>query len=177
MMNRRGFLKAIGAVALVGAHARAAFALPARLPEYTDYSPAGLRRAVEALFSDAFAAVTEDAGDYSFGLAQVKQEGARLPYDPSGLEVVTLALGYHHEADPNRMRRLHIALYRSMYTTFVRIATRPENAGAILYWRLVPVEETEIGSPGEERKTVLRCRVGLLQTGWRKRLGIKALVA
>lgn len=174
-MNRRGFLRFLGGVGVALAAAN-----PLRLvaaqhrPAYDGTDCESLRVAIEALFPGdvlhSVAAFEEFCSDGS----QVKRYIHQ-----------TFALGYNVTGDAAVDARLHRALYRSMYQTFVMMAERPENRNAVLVWRVIPQERrfdadkfAETSEAGDivtslPARVVLMVRASLKQTGWRERMGVE----
>lgn len=183
-MNRRGFLRFLGGagVALVASRPMKLFAAPRRAPQWPhpqeDVSPEGLRLAIEALFPAGVQhsiKAYEEVPVYGFGLA------SSVPTMTRRYVHQTFALGYRVPDSPAVEARLRRALYRSMYQTWAQIAERPENQGAVLWWRVTPQENkrrvpnTELDDGPMVAK--LRCRASLRQTGWRHHLEVDPWMA
>lgn len=188
-MNRRGFLKGLVAVALAGSSfgARArAFVLPRRPPEYLGEDGDSLRAAIERLFPAGVAWSNKAYEEYGFGESKPVYWPEAPPYDgPGKIQRVvhrTFALAHVVGGNAALNARLHRALYQSMYWTWVQIAERPENRGAVLVWRVTPEESVgretawDFGLNMEKDVGPLTCRLriraSLRQRGWRERLGV-----
>lgn len=179
-MNRRSFLKALGALGALGVVATGAVqplrAVVAAQRYALDFeeTPDGLRRAIEALFPAGTEQSAKAYENFGFGLAGPVDADA---YSGDVQRVVHVVYGFAFivTGDPVRDARLRTALYRALYNTAFQVAERPENAGAVLVWRRTPEEATyrrnefEDDDPGP-LITNLTMRIGLRQTGWRERL-------
>ena len=178
-MNRRGFLQFVGgaALALVASRPVRLLAAPSRPPawplEGERCTPEGLRAAIERLFPAG--------AQHSFKAYEEFQVGRSTPIEGTAdgdvnvfapvQRVVhkTFALGYFVQPDSRQNDKLHRALYRAMYQTWAVIAERPENQGAVLIWRITPVETTNKRFEDNRDVVQLRIRAGLRQRGWRER--------
>lgn len=175
-MNRRSFLKGLGAV-LIGLQAPLALAdskLRAlalrdprtwreRLPFPTtleELAPAIERlfpgevltsaRAYEEFIPGTNVPLTFDAN--GFGMASIKDEGAAILYSLPDDNVTrcvhkTFALGYFVQRDASDNERLERTIIRCHYQTMLIISQRSENQGATLIWRKKPFATTFRSDP------------------------------
>lgn len=186
-MNRRGFLRCAASVALaVSSLAKgvSAFAVPSLPPTYpapgVRASEQGLREAIEALFPAGVVDPVEMAYKefvpsilYPIGF---DTEYGRMGICGSDVQRAvhrTFKFDYEVVDDERQNERLRRAMYASMYDTFRQMSERPENAGAVLVWRVQPREERENDFEDDVRVCALRVRASLRQTGWRERLGVE----
>jgi len=189
-MNRRNFLRFVGAAAVGGLLATNAVArvfrapgLPQPWPEGME-SPEYLRLAIERLFpagaiNGPARAFTEfDDQNRVLGLDD-EEPGAFYKGEVYRVIPATFALGYYITDEMKEdgldyliRVRLHKALYRAMYRTWETLAARSENKGALLVWRRHPEEWADRKFEDDQEKVVLRLRAGLLPQGWRRSLGV-----
>jgi len=182
-VNRRGFLKALGALGVIAAGAaqpfRAAIAGPVWDGEF-EHTPEGLRRAIEALFPAGVQTSVKAYEEYPFGFsAPLTPKDEERHYGPIQRVVHRVyGLAFVVTGNEERDARLRRALYLAMYNTAFLLAQHTENHQAILMWRRTPDEQTYRDSDFEAdilgpMLTRITMRLGLRQTGWRERLFVE----